>query len=190
LNERLAVLRHLKELGYEIGSGFIVGLPGQTVRTLADDIALVRELRVDMCGAGPFLPQAAPPQASAAPGAEDIPLRVLAVLRLACPRVNLPATTALASLDPEHGQLLALRAGCNVIMPNFTPGARRKHYRIYDHKEAVGLKSAKAVIRQAGRTIIRDGGLKRPCVIPQKDFACTSASSAAATWASPRCSTP
>jgi len=186
LQQRLAALRYLKELGYEIGSGFIVGLPGQTARTLADDIWLVRELGVDMCGAGPFLPQADTPLSTAPNGDEDITLRVLALLRLACPRANLPATTALASLDPERGQFLALRAGCNVIMPNFTPSACREHYRIYDHKEAVGLKSAKAVIRRAGRTLIRDGGLKKSCAIRQKDFACTSASSDAAMWASPR----
>lgn len=190
LSERLAALRFLKELGYEIGSGFIVGLPGQTARTLAADIALVRELGVDMCGAGPFLPQADTPLSTAHPGDEETTLRVLALLRLACPRANLPATTALASLDPKRGQLLALRAGCNVIMPNFTPSARREHYRIYDHKEAVGLKSAKAVIRRAGRTLIIDGGLKTPCVMRQKDYACTSGSSDAATWASPRLSTP
>ncbi|KUG29168.1 hydrogenase maturation protein hyde [hydrocarbon metagenome] len=190
LQQRLAALRYLKELGYEIGSGFIVGLPGQTARTLADDIGLVRELGVDMCGAGPFLPQADTPLSTAPNGDEDTTLRVLALLRLACPRANLPATTALASLDPGHGQFLALGAGCNVIMPNFTPSACREHYRIYDHKEAVGLKSAKAVIRRAGRTLIRDGGLKKPCAIRQKDFACTSASSDAAMWASPRLSTP
>lgn len=190
LSERLAALRYLKELGYEIGSGFIVGLPGQTARTLAADIALVRDLDVDMCGAGPFLPQADTPLSTAHPGDEETTLRVLALLRLACPRANLPATTALASLDPEKGQLLALMAGANVIMPNFTPSAHREHYRIYDHKEAVGLKSAKAVIRQAGRTLITDGGLKNPCATPPRDYACTSASSDAATWASPRLSTP
>jgi len=190
LKERLAALRYLKELGYEIGSGFIVGLPGQSAQTLADDIALVRELGVDMCGAGPFLPQADTPLSSAPHGDKDISLRVVALLRLACPTINLPATTALASLDPGRGQLLALRAGANVIMPNFTPSACREHYRIYDHKEAVGLKSATAVIRQAGRTRIRDGGLNKPCTMPRKDFACTSASSDAAMWANPRLSTP
>jgi len=190
LSERLAALRYLQELGYEIGSGFIVGLPGQTARTLAADIALVRELGVDMCGSGPFLPQADTPLSAAPAGDEETTLRVLALLRLACPRANLPATTALASLDPEKGQLLALLAGANVIMPNFTPSACREHYRIYDHKEAVGLKSATAVIRQAGRTLTIDGGLKKPCVIRQRGFACTSGSSDAATWANPRLSTP
>jgi biotin synthase len=177
VKERLAALRYLKELGYEIGSGFIVGLPGQTAQTLAHDIELVRELGVDMCGSGPFLPQADTPLSTAARGDKETSLRVLALLRLACPTINLPATTALASLDPGRGQLMALRAGANVIMPNFTPRACREHYRIYDHKEAVGLKSATAVIRQAGRTLIRDGGLKKPCATPRKDFACTSASS-------------
>lgn len=160
LDERLRALRLLKALGYELGSGFIVGLPGQTLETLAADVALAQELGVDMCGVGPFVPQAETPLAHHGHGDVDTTLRMIALLRLACPEANLPATTALASLDPEHGQRRALQAGANVIMPNYTPDVFRENYRIYDHKAAVNLDAAKAAISAAGRELLVDGGLK------------------------------
>ncbi len=160
LAERLDALRLLKALGYEIGSGFIVGLPGQTPETLAADVALAQELDVDMCGVGPFLPQADTPLAAMPAGDFAMTLRSIALLRLACPRANLPATTALATLAPADGQLRALQVGANVIMPNFTPEDFRKNYRIYDNKAAVGLDAAREAIRQAGRILVVDGGLR------------------------------
>jgi biotin synthase len=160
LDERLRALRLIKQLGYELGSGFIIGLPGQTLETLAADVALAQELGVDMCGVGPFVPQAETPLADHPRGDVDTTLRMIALLRLACPDANLPATTALASLDPEHGQRRALEAGANVIMPNFTPDVFRENYRIYDHKAAVNLDAAKDAIRAAGRELVIDGGMK------------------------------
>ena len=160
LAERLAALRFLKSVGYETGTGFIVGLPGQTAETLVADVLLVRELGADMCGVGPFLPQINTPLGSVHKGSVQTTLRIIALLRLTCPDINLPATTAMATLDPENGQAMALRAGANVIMPSFTPVEFHKHYQIYDHKTAVGLETALAEIRMAGRTVIRDGGLK------------------------------
>lgn len=160
LDQRLAAQRELKALGYEVGSGFIIGLPGQDADTLARDILLVRDTGADMCGAGPFLPQADTPLAQHPPGGLEPTLRVLSLLRLACPELNIPATTALATLDPERGQRLALAHGANVIMPNFTPPGRRENYRIYDHKARVDLESAREAAARAGRRIILDGALR------------------------------
>lgn len=159
LEERLTALRTLQSLGYEIGTGFIVGLPGQSAATLARDILLVQELGVDMCGVGPFAPQAQTPLAQVPPGDVETTLRVIALLRLSDPGLNLPATTALASLAPEDGQYRALLAGANVIMPNFTPAEERGLYRIYDNKAPVDLAAAHGAVTRAGRCLIRDGGL-------------------------------
>lgn len=98
LAQRVDALQRLRRAGYEIGSGFIVGVPGQRPETLADDILLARELHVDMCGAGPFIPQADTPLGNEPQGSVELALRVMAVLRIALPWSNLPATTALASL--------------------------------------------------------------------------------------------
>ena len=151
LRERVACLRVLADLGYDVGTGFMTGLPGQTQASLADDILLARKLGVAMCGAGPFIPQAETPLAREAGGTAAQNLRVLSVLRLALPGADLPATTALASLSPG-GQAAGLAAGANVLMPGFTPEARRADYRIYDHKAPVGMADALRAIAAAGRT--------------------------------------
>ncbi len=160
LQQRLDAQRVLKSLGYELGTGFIVGLPGQTAATLAADVLLVREMGADMCGIGPFVPQAQTPLAGLPAGNIELTLRLIALLRLTCPNINLPATTALATLEPEHGQKLALQAGANVIMPNFTPEEAGGQYAIYDHKFAVDLELAIETASQAGRYILWDGALK------------------------------
>lgn len=172
LEERLDCLRTLKSLGYEVGTGFIVGLPGQTREDLAADVALVRALGADMCGVGPFVPQADTPLAGHPPGDVEATLRMVAALRLLMPRLHLPATTALATLSPG-GQEDALRAGADVLMPNFTPPERRRHYRIYDHKARVGLDEARRAVAQAGRTIGHGQGGRIPCARPQRACACT-----------------
>ncbi len=161
LQQRLDAQHVLKSLGYELGTGFIVGLPGQTAATLADDVLLVRAMGADMCGIGPFVPQTQTPLAGRPAGNIDLTLRLIALLRLTCPGINLPATTALATLDPARGQYLALRAGANVIMPNFTPKEAGGQYAIYDNKFAVDLDLALDTVRQAGRHILWDGGLKK-----------------------------
>lgn len=151
LSERIDALKRLKALGYEIGGGFMVGLPGQKIETLAADVALCQDLELDMCGVGPFIPQEETPLAAAAAGSVDLTLRVLSLLRLALPKANLPATTALASLEPNDGQTLGLMAGANVLMPSFTPPAQARNYRIYDHKNRVGMAEAARVIESCGR---------------------------------------
>lgn len=155
LEERLDALRFLKGLGYEIGNGVIVGLPGQTLEDIADDVLLTRELCADMSGVGPFIPQSGTYWRGFPAGRLETTLRVFALIRLICPEINLPATTALATLDPQDGQLLALMAGANVIMPNFTPERIRGMYRIYDNKANVSLEQALTVISRAGRRVVR-----------------------------------
>ena len=152
LDERLENLKMLRGLGYEIGSGFIVGVPGQKPETLADDILLAHSLGVSMCGAGPFIPQADTPLGKNEGGPVDLTLRVMAVLRIVLPWVNLPATTALATLDPLRGQAEGLRMGGNVLMPSFTPQKRREQYCIYDNKHRVVMTEVRTIIAMAGRT--------------------------------------
>ena len=105
-----------------------------------------------MCGAGPFIPQADTPLGNEPQGSVELALRVMAVLRIALPWSNLPATTALASLDPVSGQREGLLAGGNVLMPGFTPAAHREDYCIYDNKHRVSTDEARQVIESAGRT--------------------------------------
>jgi biotin synthase len=133
LAERLKHLKWLREAGYQLGSGFMIGLPGQTLDMLADDILLMRELRLEMAGVGPFIPHPSTPLKDAPPGDTELSLNVLAISRLVIPWAHLPATTALSSLSSE-GRAKGLRSGANVLMPNMTPVKYRKLYEIYPHK--------------------------------------------------------
>ncbi|MBK7689278.1 MAG: hypothetical protein IPJ35_09900 [Elusimicrobia bacterium] len=132
MENRLRCLADLKELGFQVGSGVMVGLPGQSVETLADDIALMDRLQLDMIGVGPFIPN---PETRWAPkgGSLDLTLRVVAVLRLVTRVAHIPATTAMGSIDPR-GREKALECGANVLMPNVTPRTHREHYRLYPGK--------------------------------------------------------
>lgn len=160
---RLERLRDLRELGYQVGSGNMVGLPGQSLASLADDIVLLQELDVEMAGIGPFLPHPQTPLAGAQPGSVDLTLRVLAVARLALPWAHLPATTALGTADPE-GRQKALRCGANVIMPNVGPTEYRPLYQIYPGKICLGDRAENCVaclhrmVEGLGRTIGRGPG--------------------------------
>ena len=160
---RLERLRDLRELGYQVGSGNMVGLPGQSLASLADDIVLLQELDVEMAGIGPFLPHPQTPLAGAQPGSVDLTLRVLAVARLALPWAHLPATTALGTADPE-GRQKALRCGANVIMPNVGPTEYRPLYQIYPGKICLGDRAESCVaclhrmVEGLGRTIGRGPG--------------------------------
>lgn len=151
LHERLDCLKVLRQLGYEIGGGFIIGLPGQDHASIARDILLCRDLRLDMCGVGPFIAQKHTPLAACPSGASELALRVIAVLRLALPAANLPATTALATLDRAMGQTNGLLAGANVLMPVFTPAEEAGSYAIYDSKNRVSAANAARAIEAAGR---------------------------------------
>lgn len=140
----------LAELGYALGTGFLVGVPGQHPETLIDDILLTQEMHAVMCGVGPFIPQKDTPLARKAHGSIPLTLRCMAVLRLAVPRLNIPATTALATLDPLKGQQDGLEAGGNVLMPSFTPPTMQAAYRIYDGKLRVDMSAVRRAVENAG----------------------------------------
>ncbi|ACV61136.1 Radical SAM domain protein [Desulfofarcimen acetoxidans DSM 771] len=160
---RVQCLKWLKELGFEIGSGNMVGLPGQSTGTLARDLELMRELDVDMAGIGPFIAHPQTPLAGMPGGTLDMTLKTLAVARLLMPEVNLPSTTALETLYPG-GRKLALQCGANVVMPNITPVSCRRHYSIYPNKAGIKdepeecLDSVKKLIAELGRVVGTDRG--------------------------------
>ncbi len=137
--DRLALLGILRDLGYEIGSGMLIGLPGQTMEDLVADLYLLGKLDLDMIGLGPFIPhpdtplgrQAGSSSSEQVPANEDMTYRAIALARLICPRANIPATTALTTLSPQHGLELGLGRGANVFMPSITPAAYRDRYQIY-----------------------------------------------------------
>ena len=129
-------LLDLKEIGYELGSGIMVGLPEQTTESIADDLLYLKKIGVDMAGIGPFIPHPQTPLKDAAGGTLDLARRVMAVMRLLMPDINIPATTAMESLHPM-GRIWTLQSGANVVMPNVTEGEYRKFYELYPGKACV-----------------------------------------------------
>nr|WP_245867608.1 [FeFe] hydrogenase H-cluster radical SAM maturase HydE [Sporomusa silvacetica] len=132
-DNRMRCLYDLKELGFELGSGCLVGIPGQTVESLADDILFFKEIDADMIGVGPFIPNPDTPLADEAGGTFELSTKVMALIRLLLPDINIPATTAMESLNPQ-GRVLALQRGANVVMPNVTEGEYRQLYLLYPGK--------------------------------------------------------
>lgn len=163
LYERLQCQHWLKELGYQLGSGCMIGLPGQTVDILARDLELMKEMEVEMCGMGPFIPHAQTPLHFGNTGSISMTLKMMAVARIYMPWMMLPATTALVSLHPE-GRELALRAGANVIMPNVSPETTRSLYQIYpgklNHRDSMTdyYNKITALVEAEGRTVGTDLG--------------------------------
>lgn len=156
---RVACLRWLRQLGYEVGSGCMVGLPGQTADALAEDVLLMRDLDIDMIGIGPFIPHPNTPLGGHPAGDAGLVLRMIAVLRLVTRDTNIPATTALGVLHPG-ARRQAFTAGANVFMPNFTPEPYTSSYEIYPGKgpEAGAIAKASeggyaALFAGLGRTI-------------------------------------
>ena len=145
--DRFAILGRLAVLGYEVGSGVLVGIPGQTWGSLANDLLVFRQLDLEMIGVGPYIPHPATPLGSgrfpAAPEGEQVladeetTTKVVALTRLVRPDANIPSTTALATLDPSWGRERGLLRGANVVMPNLTPPAYRQLYEIYPGKACV-----------------------------------------------------
>lgn len=165
-HHRYECLMAIKELGYEMGSGIMVGLPGQSVESIARDLLFLRDIDVDMAGIGPFISHRDTPLADEAGGTLEMALRTMATMRLLMPTINIPATTAMESLHPQ-GRILALRAGANVVMPNVTEGDYRKQYELYPGKicvnetpiqcySCIGMK-----IKLIGRTIGKGKGNHR-----------------------------
>lgn len=158
----------IRDLGYELGSGIMVGLPGQTVESIADDLLYLKDIGIDMAGIGPFIPHPETPLAGEAGGTLEQALRTMAIMRLLMPDINIPATTAMESLHPQ-GRIMALQAGANVVMPNVTEGEYRRLYELYPGKicvndtpahcrSCIGLK-----IRSIGRTIGQGRGGHEKC---------------------------
>lgn len=131
--DRRACLSALKDIGYQVGAGFMVGLPGQTFADLAGDLQYLRELRPDMIGIGPFIPHSETPLGTKKGGTLEDTLVMVALARLLIPESLIPATTALGTLHPQ-GRELALKAGANVVMPIITPTSVRKQYALYENK--------------------------------------------------------
>ena len=134
--KRYECLLMIKKLGYELGSGIMVGLPEQTLESIADDLLFLQDLGVDMAGIGPFIPHPDTPLAQEKGGTLHLALRTMAVMRLLLPDINIPATTAMESLHPQ-GRIMALQGGANVVMPNVTEGEYRRLYELYPGKICV-----------------------------------------------------
>ncbi len=136
LEARIGCLRELKRLEYQIGSGCMVGLPGQTIDDMAGDIMLIKELEPDMVGIGPFIPHPDTPLADGSTGSLQQALKMVALARIVTRDSLIPATTAAGSVD-EYGRERALQAGANVVMPNHTPVLYRADYEIYPNKKCI-----------------------------------------------------
>ncbi len=176
-SDRFAILSNLKKLGYEIGSGVMIGIPGQTYEDLARDILTFNRIDLDMIGVGPYIPhpdtplgQALPfaPEGGQVPNTEGMTYKVVALTRLVCPEANIPSTTALATLNQVDGRELGLMRGANIVMPNLTPPKYRVMYEIYPNKACINETSEACAsclsmrILNIGRTVgTGQGGRKR-----------------------------
>lgn len=138
---RQQCLWDLKEIGYQVGTGFMVGSPYQTPENLADDMLFLKELNPQMVGIGPFIPHHDTPFAQNEPGTLELTLFMLGLIRLMLPKVLLPSTTALGTIDPK-GREKGILAGANVVMPNLSPTEVRKDYLLYDNKICTGDEAA------------------------------------------------
>ena len=163
---RRACLASLRALGYEVGTGSLVGLPGQSVESLARDILFFQELDADMVGIGPFIPNGDTPLGEAAAGDIHLTRRMVSLLRLLLPEANIPATTAMETLE-RGARSLILRSGANVVMPNVTEGDFRRKYALYPGKACVKdtpehcRSSLRAQLSAIGRFVAEDAGFRR-----------------------------
>lgn len=163
LENRKKCLFILKELGYQVGSGFMVGSPYQKSEHLVEDLRFLQELQPDMIGIGPFLSHKNTPFKDFDNGDLNLTLRLIALLRLLFPKALIPSTTALGTLHP-NGRELGLKCGANVVMPNLSPVKTRKKYDLYDNKICTGEESAQCRscleqrVKSAGYRIVTDRG--------------------------------
>ena len=132
-DDRIRCLKDLRKLGYEVGTGCLVGLPNQTIESLADDILFFKEIEADMVGIGPFIAHPQTPLKDSPNGSFTLALKVMALVRIMLPDINIPATTAMETLNP-NGRIIALQSGANVVMPNITSQEYRAKYEIYPNK--------------------------------------------------------
>ncbi|MBQ9544043.1 MAG: [Clostridia bacterium] len=163
LENRKRCLFDLKDLGYQVGSGFMVGSPYQTPDDLVADLRFLKELSPDMIGIGPFIHHRDTPFAGFPDGSLDLTLRLISILRLMFPHALIPATTALGTVAPD-GRERGLKAGANVVMPNLSPASARKKYELYDNKICTGEEAAQCIeclksrVKNAGYNIVVDRG--------------------------------
>ncbi len=161
--QRAQCIRNLRTAGLEVGTGSLVGLPNQTIESLANDILFFKEVDADMVGIGPFIPHPNTPLKEAKGGTFELSCKVMALTRLLLPDINIPATTAMETLVP-NGQVRALQSGANVIMPNVTLTEYRQNYDLYPGKSVTGNTSAEALqklkekIAAIGRTVSETHG--------------------------------
>ncbi len=153
LIKRLALLEHLRKIGYQVGTGDIVGLPGQTIADIVQDLEYLRDFQPEMIGLGPFIPQQQTPFADYPAPPSELVLKVLALARIFVPNAHVPATTALATLGGDDLQARALQAGANVLMVNFSPGVHKGLYRLYDNKASVDFSTAKKIAVSLNRPL-------------------------------------
>jgi len=143
-DNRMQCLHNLRDLGYQVGCGFMVGSPWQTDAMLAKDLKFVETFKPDMCGIGPFIPHKDTPFRDHPAGSVELTCYLLSILRLIHPPVLLPATTALGTLA-ENGREKGILSGANVVMPNLSPASVRRKYMLYDNKLSDGAESAQAL---------------------------------------------
>lgn len=164
-DNRVRCLENLGRLGYEVGTGCLVGLPNQTIESLADDILFFKEINADMVGIGPFIPHPHTPLKDSATGSFTLALKVMALTRILLKDINIPATTAMETLNP-NGRIIALQSGANVVMPNVTTTEYRAKYEIYPNKICINENPDKckgcisAKIQSIGRTISTSFGFR------------------------------
>ncbi|MCD8365629.1 MAG: [FeFe] hydrogenase H-cluster radical SAM maturase HydE [Clostridiales bacterium] len=163
LENRMRCLRDLRKLGYQVGAGFMVGSPYQTLECLAEDLVFLQEFQPEMVGIGPFIPHHDTEFAWEPAGSVDLTLFLLSVIRIMLPHVLLPATTALGTLSPV-GRERGMLAGANVVMPNLSPVENRKQYELYDNKICTGEEAAECRgclanrVKSVGFTLVTDRG--------------------------------
>jgi biotin synthase len=163
---RVKCLKTIKELGYETGTGCLVGLKGQTIESLAQDILFFKELDADMVGIGPFIAHPQTPLKDDPNGNFTLALKVMALTRLIMPNINIPATTAMETLNP-NGRIIALQSGANVVMPNVTTTEYRAKYEIYPNKICINENPSmcrhciEGKIKSIGRTIATTQGFRK-----------------------------
>lgn len=162
-SHRIQCLYDLKALGYQVGAGFMVGSPGQKLEHMAKDLLFLQKLQPEMVGIGPFIPHHDTRYAKEQAGSVEMTLFLLSVIRILLPKVLLPATTALGTMDPV-GREKGLLAGANVIMPNLSPEKNRKDYSLYDNKICTGEEAAQSIaslrkrVESVGCTVVTDRG--------------------------------
>lgn len=165
LTNRKKCLEHLKDLDYEVGTGCLVGLPNQTIESLANDILFFKEINADMVGIGPFIPHPDTPLKNETGGNFELALKVMALTRINLPNINIPATTAMETLKPQ-GRIIALQSGANVVMPNVNSSEYRSKYEIYPAKICINenagqyRKYIENKIKSIGRTIAQSKGFR------------------------------